>query len=225
MTVLLALVVLAGTPEAGKLNAAGFKLYQAGKYEEALEKFEAAVAEDERHALAHYNLAATLGVFRKKNQVCEHDAYRSNVLDHLERAVQLDPRRKQRMQEDADFDSVRDTFRYQKLLGLSVKRDAKRLLEAITWYGPAPGAFGNTMVMTFKPEGRFSLALMDLDEEGAPKWDSYAGRVVVKGVKVTLTLERALKGKTVLTGELTDEGVLRFEGLEPLTDQRSECEA
>ena len=89
MTFVLALL-LAAAPTAAQLNTEGYRLYRAENYDAALVKFRAAIAADGKHALAHYNYAATLGHLRKQGRTCEVDAYQSTILEHLTRAVALD---------------------------------------------------------------------------------------------------------------------------------------
>ena len=93
LLLLLALILAApsSAQSARALNTEGFRLYQAGKYPEALEKFEAAAQADPKLALAHYNVAATLGVLRKQGQICPYSAHRQTILERLNTAIRLDP--------------------------------------------------------------------------------------------------------------------------------------
>src|SRR5438045_1548794 len=109
MKALMLCVVLAASAKSTQLNTEAFRLYQAGNFTDALTKFRQAFEADDSNALAHYNYAATLGVFRKQNKVCEANAYKGDILDHLEKALALDKGRKARVQKDADFDEIRDT--------------------------------------------------------------------------------------------------------------------
>jgi tetratricopeptide (TPR) repeat protein len=226
----LLLVVLAASP-AAPLNTEGYRLYLAGQYPAALEKFQAAVKADPSHALSHYNFAATLGLLRKQGKVCEFNAYPDAVLDELEQAVKLDEGRRKRMQKDKDFDSVRGTLRYQKLLGRNpaVDADARALLTALTWLAPAVGAFGNPVQLTLSANGTFTLSRMQMTDDG-PKRDSSKGRWKLEGHSVTLDFAKPLKlDESVLKqarGNLTPEGHLVFESPDwNLSDARSECEA
>jgi hypothetical protein len=222
----LLLAILAASP-AAPLNTEGFKLYQAGKYPEALEKFRAAVTADEAHALSHYNLAATLGLLRGQGKVCEFDAYQPTILEHLERAVQLDEGRRKRMQRDKDFDSVRGTLRYQQLLGRSATRekDVKPLVTALTWYTPAVGAYGNPEVLRFTVRGTFTLSRMEMEGD-EPRRVSTRGRFTVKGFEVTLTFDQPVAGVKSAKGLLGADGHLVFTAPAwNFSDTPSECDA
>lgn len=224
---MLVLALLLAASPAAPLNTGGFRLYQAKQYPEALEKFRAAIAADGSHALSHYNFAATLALLRGQGKVCEFDAYPGAILDHLEAAVRLDERRRQRMKADRDFDSIRGTLRYQQLLGRSpkVEKDARALLTALTWRAPATGAYGNPLTLTLAADGSCSLDQLVLTDD-AVKHEVTRGRWKLKRFQVTLDLERPVGGQKQLQGTLTPEGHLLFDAPAwDLTDQRSECDA
>lgn len=230
---LLLSVCLSGSPAvvspAASLNTEGFKLYKAKQYEQAIEKFRAAIAADPNHALSHYNLACTLGLMRKQNKVCEFDAYQSTVLDELEAAVKLDEGRRKRMQSDSDLESIRDTLRYQRLLGKDPAKpaDARALLVAVRWYGPSPGAYGNMAEVDFTPSGAFTLSRKVMTDDGEVKVVTHNGTFKVNAATgvATLTLSTALDGKKTLSAKLGADGKLTLDVVGELTDQRSECEA
>lgn len=217
-------LLLAASP-AVKLNTEGFRLYQAKNYPAALEKFSQAVRADESHALSQYNLAATLGLLRGQGKTCEFDAYPSTILDHLEAAVRLDERRRARMKVDRDFDSVRDTVRYQLLAGRSLtrERDVVPLVSAVSWTLPATGAFGNPLALHFSSKGTFTLRLMQLTDDG-PKFDEVKGRWTAKGFQLTLDFDQPVEGQKQAQGQLTPGGHLVFPKWD-LSDSRSECDA
>jgi len=211
------------TPSAKELNTTGFRLYQAGKYAEALEKFRAAVQADPKHALAQYNVAATLGVLRKQGQICEYDAYQSTILQYLTAAVKLDPRRLKRAKEDADLDPIRDTVGWQRLLGRSPTRaaDVPVLLRKVSWYGPGVGVYGTLVTLRFEDGGKVSLGKKVPQEEGLPKTETITGTYTVKG----RTVQVKLPGQKPDTGSLNAQGVLTFKELGAFYDFPSECEA
>lgn len=226
----LVLIVLAGAPPtsaAAKFNTEGFRAYQAKRYGEALALFKQGFEADERHALSHYNYAATLGLLRKQGKVCEFDAYQSAVLEHLEQAVKLDEGRRARMQRDADFDSVRDTVRYQRLLGRDPAKEAdlRALVVAVTWLAPSVGAYGNMAVLDLAPNGGVTLSRKVMNADGEVTVVKHRGAFSVKGPTVTITLTQALEGKKVITGRLTADGHFVLDVLGELSDERSECDA
>jgi tetratricopeptide (TPR) repeat protein len=210
-------------PSAKTLNTEGFQLYQAGKYPEALEKFRAAVQADPKHALAQYNVAATLGVLRKQGLVCHHDAYKATILEYLTASVKLDPKRLKRAKEDADLDPIRDTVGWQRLLGRSPTRaaDVPEILRKVSWYGPGVGVYGTLVTVRFEEGGKLTLTKKVPQEEGAPKAETVTGTYSVKG----RTVEVRLPGQKPDTGSLNAQGVLTFKALGAFYDFPSECEA
>ncbi len=205
------------------LNTEGFRLYQAGKYPEALEKFQAAAKKDPKHALAQYNVAATLGVLRKQGKVCEYEAYPSTILEHLTVSVRLDPKRLKRAKEDADLDPIRETVGWQRLLGRSPTRaaDVPVILRSVKWYGPGVGVYGTLAKLRFEDKGKVVLTKRTPQDEGAPKEEEITGTYSVKGRMV----EVKLPGQKPDTGALNGEGVLSFKALGDFHDAPSECDA
>ncbi len=226
LLLLLALTLAAPSPaqSARTLNTEGFRLYQAGKYPEALEKFEAAAQADPKLALAHYNVAATLGVLRKQGQICQYSAHRETILERLNTAVRLDPRRLARAKQDADLDPIRDTVGWQRLLGRSPEKQAHvpELLRRVSWFSPGEGVYGSTRKLTFPDGQRVVLWRRVIEDEKDPsRTEEVTGKYSVKGRTITLTFP----GKKPLQGKMTTRGVLEFEELGTFLDSPSECEA
>jgi tetratricopeptide (TPR) repeat protein len=213
----------AATKAAKDLNTEGFRLYQEGKYAEALEKFRAASEKDPRYALAHYNVAATLGVLRKQGQVCQHEAYTSTILQFLTTAVRLDPKRLKRAKEDPDLDPIRETVGWQRLLGRSPARaaDVPEILKKVKWHDPGVGVYGTLVTLRFEDGGKVTMTKKVPQEEGPPKPETITGTYSVKARKVEV---RFPSGKPD-TGTLSSEGVLGFKQLGNFFDHPSECEA
>ena len=184
-----------GGSNASELNTLGYRCYKAGMFPEARHLFTLAVRVDEAHALAHYNLACTLMRLRAAGAACEHDATLGAAMHHLERAVAIDPRRRQRMNEDADLDGLRDNLRFRMLAGVRMG-DAERVRDAlrgVTVYGPGVGAFGTLRTLTFEGPGdggadsRATLHIRTVGEAGPTEpevrrgyWDAQPGRLVIK---------------------------------------------
>lgn len=216
-------LVLSGAPE---LNTEGFRLYQSKNYSAALEKFRGAIAADEKHALAHYNYAATLGLLRKQGKTCEFDAYQPTILEHLTRAVELNAGRRKRMQADGDFDSVRDTLGYQKLLGRNPAndKDVPALLVALAFLSRPVGAFGQQVQLDLKADGTFTLMQLVVGDD--VKRVETRGTWRAKGRAVTLKPKTAVDGRTSLTGTFNTEGALVITAPEwNLSSERSDCDA
>ncbi len=213
----------APAPSARQLNTEGFRLYQDGKYPEALEKFMAAVQADPKHALAQYNVAATLGVLRKQGLICEHSAYKSSIVEHLTAAVKLDAKRLKRAKEDADLDPIRDTVGWQRLLGLSPTRaaDVPQILRKVGWHGPGVGVYGTLVTLRFEDGGKVSMVKKVPQDEGPPKPETLTGTYSVKAGKV----EVRFPNQKPDTGTLDAQGTLTFKTLGPFFDAPSECDA
>ncbi|MGV3623673.1 MAG: copper resistance protein NlpE N-terminal domain-containing protein [Archangium sp.] len=223
MTGALLALLLSGAPE---LNTEGFELYKKGRYAEALDKFRAAIAADGNHALAHYNFAATLGLLRKRGQICEFDAYQSTILEHLAQSVSLDERRRTRMRRDADFDSVRDTLGYQQLLKRDPANDTdvNALLIALGFITPARGAYGHPEQLDLKADGTLTLKQTIVDED--VKQVTTTGTWKAKGRTVTLTFKKKVSGVTSAVGTFNAQGHLVFTAPEwDFSTNRSECDA
>ncbi|QSQ25736.1 tetratricopeptide repeat protein [Pyxidicoccus parkwayensis] len=224
-SLLLALALTASTPApaARTLNTEGFRLYQAGRYPEALEKFQEAARQAPDYALARYNVAATLGLLRKQGKVCEYSAHRDVIVEHLTQAVKLDARRLARAKVDRDFDSIRDTLGWQRLLGRTPEREADvpALLSAVSWFGPAMGIHGSTQGLRFKAGGKVSLWTKEVGEDGTSRLREVPGTWSVHGRQVELRL----KGRASLVGTLNGTGALTFPELGTFTDSPSECDA
>lgn len=207
------------------LNTEGYELYKKQKYAQAAAKFEQAIAADPNHALAHYNLACALSLLRTES-VCEHDAYKSRIIEHLRKAVKLDETRRKKIREDSDLDSVRDTFGYHELIGYHVSEpeDVRIIISGVTWYGPAPGALGPTSGIDFDPGGLATLWVLQVDDD-VPHRERHRGTWKVDGSQIVLELVEAYDGKTRFQGVLQTDGRLVFEGLETFTDDPDECSA
>lgn len=191
-----------GGATAVQLNTAGFRCYQAGKLTDALHLFTLAVRENDRHALAHYNLACTLALLRRAGSVCEHGATVDVILRHLERAVSLDAGRKRRMREDDDLADVRSSIRYRMLDGGDLRDPAQQreILSGVVLYSPPQGAFGNLSSVVLKSGGDGAAAgiarvsARSVTDSGLTEPRIGEGTWSVSGGKVTLALPDGLKG-------------------------------
>jgi hypothetical protein len=222
--VLVASPALGQPAKAQTLNTEGFRLYQAGQLPEALERFQAAAQANPEYAMAHYNVAATLGALRKQRKVCEYDAYQETILEHLTRAVALDSRRLKRARQDADLEPIHHTVGWHRLLGRSPTRaaDVPFLLQDVDWYGPGVGVYGTLARLDFQDGGKVVLKRKVPQDEGPPREETVTGTYRVKGKTVKVTLPGYA---APLTGSLSDTGLLKLQELGDFTDSPSECEA
>ncbi|MCB9652326.1 MAG: hypothetical protein H6730_37830 [Deltaproteobacteria bacterium] len=225
MRALLALTItlaFAATDEARALNTRGYRLYKQKKYGEAAQVFSEAIDADATYALPYYNLACTLSLLRAQGKICDHDAYRSSIIELLQDAVRLDPSRRKRLATDKDLDAVRDTFGYYKLIGLSVKnpRDLRKILVAVTWYGPSPGAYGPMAGADFHADGTLSTWSLDFPEDGSVRRVPGKGTWRLEGTRVLIKA-----GAREVAATLGEDGVLRFEDESTMTDDPDECSA
>lgn len=239
-------MLLAASPTADA-NAAGMKLYQAKKYPEAVEQFRKAIklGEEEKaadskkeqvqltrmRALARFNLACTLALLRKAGKVCEFDAYRSTITEHVEQSIALDPNRLEKALTDADLAGIRDTVVFQSWAGLSPKREADlaKLLTGVKWWSRGVGVYGSTTDLVFSSKGSVTATSLVFDAEGMPqpKRASTVGKWTLSGRSLRLVFPDALPGpkKATLEGTFDDSGELQFKDWTVFTDQPSECDA
>ncbi|MDP3232229.1 MAG: hypothetical protein Q8N26_05605 [Myxococcales bacterium] len=236
-------LLLAAAPTVADANAAGMKLYQARRYPEAIAAFQKAieleadqpstkeqVAQTRALALAHFNLGCALALARKAGKTCEVNAYLPTIWEHVLKSIALDPNRFEKALTDSDLAVLRETLRYQSLLGLSPAResDLPKLLPLITWYGAGEGAFGSTRSMRFTAKGGVSLSLRLPNADGLPT-DAYSfeGRWTLKGRELKLVFPKNLPGLDVreLTFSFTPEGTLGSGPWSSFSDGDSECEA
>src|SRR6218665_1611801 len=213
-------------PSARTLNTEGFRLYQAGQYTEALEKFRAATRANPKMALAHYNVAATLGVLRQKGKICEAEAYRETILEYLKRSVELDKRRLARAREDSDLDVIRDTVGWQLLLGRSLKKtsDLPEILQKVTWSIIPAGVMSPRLTLTFSASGRVVLKTAEVDttsEKGGLLRREEQGTYTLTGRAVRLTFPK----RQPVQGTLTERGALELGTLGTFVDSPPECDA
>lgn len=221
----MSLPALAADPSGQALNTEGFRLYQAGKYPEALEKFTAAAEADPKLALAHYNIAATLGVLRKQGRKCEYDAFLETMLERLQKAVELDPRRLTRAQKDADLTPLHTTVGWQRLLGRQPENDADlpEILRHVTWASDPGGMMSTRHTLSFPSPGRAVLETSAFNE----KTDRFVrskktGTYTLEG----RTLRLSFPQQKPLEGRVAPGGGLEFgEPLGTLVDTPSECDA
>jgi hypothetical protein len=99
----LTVALWASHERAVELNKLGYKAYQDKDYPRALEYFAAAIREDESYLYPHHNYACVLALIYRERDT---RALRM-IISHLEKTVELDRSRIQKILEDEDLDNVR----------------------------------------------------------------------------------------------------------------------
>lgn len=165
-----------------QLNVAGMHCYDRDDMGTAAAIFRKAVQVQPDHAIAHFNLACVLSRLRAAKQVCEHDAYQGVVLNHLEKSVALDERRRERARKDTDLVSVHHTIRYAVLTGTDLQQtdQLSRVLPGFTLYGPAPGMM-HLYSIALNAEGVAIRTAVDFDDDGAVRHIPTTGTWKVTG--------------------------------------------
>jgi tetratricopeptide (TPR) repeat protein len=141
--------------EAIELNDRGFALYEAERYVEALEMFEASWRADDSYLYAHYNYACTLGILVREEPELWFGK-RDAAFEHLERTLGIRPAYREKMLSDPDLSELRKEFRFYAILGYDTRdrQDAVYLLLNLSWYGaPAAGVSPYTCGVDFYSDG------------------------------------------------------------------------
>ena len=215
-----------------KLNDKGFKLYKAGKYEEALVLFRESFTRDSTYYLAHYNYACTIGVLSKCDDEFGYDHY-EEIYEHLQIVKKLNPAYIQKIKTDPDLDIIRKDFRYLTLIGLSPTKtvDVEEILTGLEWYIVGEGIYncvgGAKFFKNKQMEFWFYANEFFINHDpNIPKL-KYKGIYQVEGNKITIHLGKRMlrrkewtdflnnnskyEEKMEFSGILTKDGQLRFE--------------
>jgi len=207
-------------------NELGMIHYKKGRFERAVAEFESAVRADPSYHWGHYNLACTLGILRSKGSACAHDAYASRITGHLKIFIQLKPELREKMRKDSDLTSVRDTFVFQTLIGLSVTDtdDVTQILQRVSWYRPGTGLWGPEGGADFKSGG--VVKFWDIADFQTGERSASTGRYRVEGNKVFLEWKGTggSQGRRS-TGTLAPDGRLILDDGSILTDDPDDCSA
>lgn len=219
------------TGTASALNTRGYHAYKTGEFSKALDLFKQAVKIDPTYGQAHYNLACTLGVLRQKEGPCgNHEVYLEDIINSLHSTLKYLPAKREKMLADPDLKPVHDTFAWQKIRGLTISTtdEVKQILVAVSWFGPAPGAFGPMGGFNFLEDGTFSYWYLDFTNDEVVK-KQVTGEYVVSGNRVEFTFDIMQEKSGSFQGTLTENGLLILEGKDapegPYSDDRSDCSA
>ena len=83
------------------------ELYQAGEYEQVIERGREAIEAHPEYALPLYNLACAESLA----------GHKEDAIEHLRRAIESREPLRSLANEDSDFDAVRDEAAFQELVG------------------------------------------------------------------------------------------------------------
>lgn len=210
-------------PAVEPADTRGQDLLQQGDLPGALAAFDEALRQDRSDAQAHYGLASTLALLRRAGRICPYDAYEQRILDHLERAVQLDPDLRQRMAEDPNLAELRDTVRYRLLHGGSMasSQGLRDLLTGVELFGPAQGVWGAVSRIQLEEGGSVAVFRRVLQADGTiGDWAEDDGRWSVRDGTVRLELD-----DDVQELKLSSDGQLRAGDTTLWFDHPHDCSA
>lgn len=199
------------------LNDEGMRLYRAKDYEHALEQFAKATELDPTYALAWYNRAATLALMPPD----ECGWTTGEMFSHLTRAIELDPKRRDRAKKDKDFAAYRDLPEWKlTVLGLKLPKDAAQILEHAQMSSVSQwGASGNFIGISFLPKGRvivWTRHMIDDDAGFRIVREEHPGRWRMSGERVRIELDQKLGSTRVFEGAPGNFGPVSFDFPMPL---------
>jgi len=199
--------------------------YKKGRFDRAVAEFEAAVKADSTYQWGHYNLACTLGILRSKGSVCSNDAYKGRITGHLKIFLQLKPELREKMRKDSDLTSVRDTFVFQTLIGLSATNtdDVTQLLQRVSWYRPGNGVWGPEGGADFKSGG--VVKFWDIADFQTGDRRASTGRYRVEGNKVFLEFKETGGPRGMILTLAPDGGLISDDGSTVFNDDPDDCSA
>ena len=210
-----------------ELNTKGFQLYEQKKYEEALVYFERSFELDPSYHYPHYNYACTAAILLSESY-CEYMHLITEIYAHLEKTVQLKPQYKAKMMKDPDLESVRNTYRFLRIAGFNpeIKADLLLILTTITWYGPAPGVYPASPMVTFSSDGIIEVGDFLIAGEGEPGYVYSYGTYRVEGSTIWIELDDTGSEKNSIRA-VFDDGIITFPDgeLPSLSDDDDPCSA
>ena len=98
--------LLACGDDAIKHNNLGYTYLQQGKFNEAIAEYQKSIRINPNHAETHYNLARAYSLKGKKPL----------FIESLQKAISLDRRAIETAKMDSDFDNIRESSEFQKLI-------------------------------------------------------------------------------------------------------------
>lgn len=187
------------TSSAKELNAEGFELYKKGDFQGAYAAFEQATRASPSLPIALYNrsaLAVKTG----------HSFWLPTLLADLSASIEQDPSRLARARVDPDFEPIRTTLGFQRLIGAPDVHSVAgltALLPKLSWWRASAEKYSIDASHTFRLRagGRFDI-------EGQP---SGAWRVVARPGRDPLVVIVVKEPAKTMTGELLPDGRLVFD--------------
>ncbi len=210
------LTVTAIDPASVELNNKGMDHYDEREFVTACEQFLKALEIDDSNYMAHYNLACTMCLLREEWSPCgfypdsdiEFDILQDTILYHLDRSVQLNERRRQRMVEDPDLARARTALRFHQIAGrsLTVAADAKAIIPAVNWRLnkdiDTPGSWDTPSgTVGFTREGRFTIELYDEERFAEGRYSIIDGTLSFEVTNGNFTIDRFM-------GEITENNIV-----------------
>lgn len=208
--------VSAVDPASVRLNNKGMDYYDQKDYSAACERFIEALEIDGSNYMAHYNLACTMCLLRKTWSPCgfypesevEFDIYMDTILYHLDRAAQLNEKRRTRMLEDPDLEIARTTLRFHQIAerSLTNDEDAKLIIPQVNWRlnkdTEVPGSWNlPSGTIGFTEDGRFTIELYEEEKFGKGRYKIEDGKIVFLFESGDFDVER-------FTGEITKNNII-----------------
>ncbi len=131
------------------------RYYAKQRYEPASRLYVEATRRDQKHAAAHYGLARAKARQRATEGPCEHDAFLSTVLMHLEMAAGADKQFLIDARSDAAFNEARNTVWYRAMNGANLNDAAtvQSIVEQTDFHRPKQGAMDPGVMLAFQPGG------------------------------------------------------------------------
>lgn len=216
LSLLVPLTVAAIDPASVDLNNKGMDHYDEKEYVTACELFLKALEIDDSNYMAHYNLACTMCLLREEWNPCgfypdsavDFDILLDTILYHLDRSVQLNEGRRQRMLIDSDLARARTALRFHHIAdrSLTVAADAEVIIPAVHWrlnkdIDTPDGWDMPSGTVGFTREGRFTLELYEEERFAEGEYSIKEDAVVFEVTNGNFTIDR-------FVGEITESSIV-----------------
>ena len=186
--------------EAVRLNALGFDHYSAGKYQEALELFDASRLKDPGYAYSSYNYACTAGILIRMYPD-QRSRLAPAAYEALAASVRLRSSYRDKMLTDPDLAALRDEYRFYRIAGFdpAASQDAVYLLQNLRWTAAADS---DRSGLDFFSDGTVLLGKGDQAVSGTYR--------VMDGGRIVLEFSSASAALEEIEGIIGRNGLLVF---------------